>query len=125
VSGALLVIAACSGGPEYAVLDRFFSASRLRDLTALQRVATVVLEPRRQGTVLAFQITRISAGSAGQDDVLVLADVHTPDGAIEKRPLVATLRRSGSLWMVVDVRDPATSATLATPLPPGGGETRN
>jgi len=46
---ALVALSACSGAREHALLDQFFSASRLRDLTALQNVATVVFEPREQG----------------------------------------------------------------------------
>ncbi len=57
---ALLIAACARYGPEQTLLDQFFSASRLRDKTALQAFATVPFEPHVQGTVTTFTIVRVS-----------------------------------------------------------------
>jgi len=60
VSLSTLTVAACSGGSEQPVLNQFFSASRLRDKTALQSFARVAFEPRLQGTINRFVITSVT-----------------------------------------------------------------
>ena len=107
---SVLVLAAsclsgCSGAREHALLDRFFNASRLRDLTALRNVATVVFEPRDQGTVLSFDITSIER-RGNDEDVGVAAVVRTPAGEVVQRNLRVTI--SGGF---------VTSAALAPPRP--------
>jgi hypothetical protein len=47
---------ACSNGAERVALERFFEASRLRDLTALHSISTVVFEPLADGIVTRFTI---------------------------------------------------------------------
>lgn len=53
------VLAACSGGPETAILSHFFTAARLRDNTTLGSFATANFDPREQGIVTTFTITNI------------------------------------------------------------------
>ena len=53
---AAIVASAC-GRQERSVVDEFFTQSRLRDKTALQKIATVTFEPRTQGIVEQFDIT--------------------------------------------------------------------
>ena len=48
------------------LLDRFFVASRLRDLTALAPFATVVYEPKRDGTVVRFNVVGTAAERSRQ-----------------------------------------------------------
>ena len=43
---------------------QFFAASRLRDLTALRNVSTVVFEPASDGIVTSFEITGIVRATA-------------------------------------------------------------
>jgi hypothetical protein len=50
----------CSGASERVLLDQFFAASRLRDLTALARFATVVFEPRPDGIVTEFVVVSVT-----------------------------------------------------------------
>ncbi len=50
----------CADAPEYLLLERYFTASRLRDRTALARFATVVFEPHVNGTVSTFQILAVT-----------------------------------------------------------------
>ena len=53
-------VAGCSGGSEQSLVDQFFSASRLRDNTKLENLATVSFDPRTQGTVTTFTVDAIS-----------------------------------------------------------------
>lgn len=85
----------CSGARERALLDQFFAASRLRDLTALRTVSNVVFEPREQGTVLSFEIASVEEVSAGSEIVHVDAQVRRPDGQTVREILLVTI--SGGL----------------------------
>ena len=88
-----LTLIGCSAPAEQRLLTKFFAASRLRDLTALQNVSTVVFEPGINGVVTSFDITRVTAthGSDGHivskdlskdasKDVSISAPVRLPDG---------------------------------------------
>ena len=109
-------MAACTGGPERAVLDRFFQASRLRDLTALENVSTVIFEPRQDGTVLSYEITSIRQTAGDSEEVLVSAIVRLPSGTEQQRPLVVTLKRVKEQWMVAAVHV-STESTSPASLP--------
>lgn len=125
-----------SAPAEQPLLTRFFAASRLRDLTALQHVATVVFEPGVDGVVTSFDVTRVTAtqGSDGHvvskdvskavsKDVSISAPVRLPDGQTVLKSLVITLRRGlpGSDqnrwggWMITAIRDG--SGSPSTPRP--------
>jgi hypothetical protein len=56
LSVTLFLAAACSGGPEQSIVSQFFNASRLRDNTSLDNIATVVFDPQTQGTVTTFTV---------------------------------------------------------------------
>jgi hypothetical protein len=122
-----LTLSAC-GQSERPILERFFGASRLRDLTALQPVATIVFEPLQQGIVRTFEITGVSPerseGEAIVKDVTIEAPVALPDGQTVQKTLVVTLSRravrmapdvkdirggSSNLWIVTAVRDAGAS----------------
>jgi len=94
----------CSEARERALLDQFFSASRLRDLTALRGISSVVFEPREQGTVLRFEIESVEEVSAGSKIVRVNAQVRRPDGQTVREILLVTI--SGK--MVTGVAVPST-----------------
>ena len=81
----------CSNAREHALLDQFFAASRLRDLTALRNVSSVVFEPREEGTVLSFEIKSVEKVSAGSKLVRVDAQVRRPDGQIAREMLLVTI----------------------------------
>ena len=53
-----LTIAACGHPREQALVDQFFSASRVRDKTAAQTVSTVFFDPKDQGVVRDFTIKK-------------------------------------------------------------------
>ena len=83
--------AGCSNARERALLDQFFAASRLRDLTALRSISNVVFEPREQGTVLSFDIKGVEEVSAGSKLVRVEAQVRRPDGQTARETLLVTI----------------------------------
>ena len=45
----------CGPRPEEPLLGEFFNASRLRDRTALQKIATTIFDPARDGIVTGFE----------------------------------------------------------------------
>jgi hypothetical protein len=118
---AALTLLGCSVPPEQTILYDFFAASRLRDTTALSRFATIVFEPRQQGTVTTFDIQSVSAerpaGDMRAKDVVVIARVRVPEGGVvEKRLLVSLQKRPGGSedpaaptlyggWIVTGVTD--------------------
>lgn len=118
---AVLTLSAC-GKSEQPLLEQFFGASRLRDLTALRTVATVTFEPLQQGIVRTFEITGVSPerteGQTVAKDVTIEAPVVLPDGRTVQKTLVVTLQRGSGgdsrRWIVTGVRDAAASR----PAPP-------
>src|SRR5256885_612960 len=84
-------LAGCSGARERALLDQFFAASRLRDLTAVHNVATVVFEPREQGSVLSYDIRSIEDVTPDSKIVTLDANVRRPDGRIVRERLRVTI----------------------------------
>ncbi len=112
---ALAAFAACSGGAERAILDQFFTASRLRDFNALEKVSTVIFEPRQDGTVLSYDIEVIRETSRDSEEVLINATVHLPSGKTEQRPLLVSLRRLKDRWMVSSVKVSTESASPESP----------
>ena len=114
-------IPACAA-PEQALLERFFGASRLRDTTALESIATVIVEPLQQGIVRTFTMAGATderlEGAAAAKDITVDAVVALPDGRTVSKRLVVTLQRprgdGPARWVVTGVRDAAASP----PVPP-------
>jgi hypothetical protein len=101
---AALIAMSCARGSEQMVLEQFFQASRLRDRTALQQVATVMFEPLEQGTVTDFTITDVLAvneSPAGipAKQVTVRASVRLPAGGTATRKIVLVLERRDR-WIV-------------------------
>jgi hypothetical protein len=99
---------ACAGASEQPVVAQFFAASRLLDRTALANVATVVFDPRTDGTVTSFAIDAVSRerreGAVATKAVTVSARVRPPVGEPVVRTFVLTLREIEGRWMVVDFR---------------------
>jgi hypothetical protein len=115
VATLALLLAACAT-PEQALLEQFFSASRLRDTTALQSIATVVFEPHQQGIVRTFAIVAVGEterNGHAVKDVTVEAPVSLPDGRTVQKKLVVTMERGepAARWLVTGVRDVEASPT--------------
>jgi hypothetical protein len=114
VAAVQVLTLACSVPREQSVLDEFFGASRLRDLTALARISLVVLEPREVGTVGQFTIRSVSgierAALRGDDPVverslLALHDAVTLRGDEEMRALIGELETE-EVTLVTTLRAP-------------------
>jgi hypothetical protein len=110
VAGASLIallLVACSVRPEQVILDQFFSASRLRDRTALQHLSTVVFEPKDQGIVTAFDITGVTIENRGGErvskNVSLGAHVKLPNGQIVEKKLAVTMQYAAGRWTITGV----------------------
>jgi hypothetical protein len=122
---ATLSFAACSPRAEYPILSQFFAASRLRDLTALASLSTVVFEPTTDGIVTTFTITSVSPertdGGQITKEVMVDAPVRMPSGQTVQKTLRIELQRArpegvksnAERWIVTGFKDASPAA--ATP----------
>ena len=119
-----LTLLSCSAPAEQLLLTQFFTASRLRDLTALRNVATIVFEPGVDGVVTSFDVTRVATaqGSDGQvvsKEVSISAPVRLPDGRTVSKHFVITMQRGlpGSDqdrwggWLITAVNERSASAS--------------
>jgi len=102
-----LTLFGCTAAAEQRQLTQFFAASRLRDLTALSNVATVVFEPTVDGVVTSFEITGITGDSASKD-VAISAPVRLPDGRTVLKHFTVSIR--GGLITAISER-PASPST--------------
>lgn len=91
---------ACAGAAEQPIVERFFSASRLHDKTALNAIATVEIDPITQGAVTEFTILHIDR-EATNETVTIDATMHLPSGDFGKRRIVLTLRRDPDKKLIV------------------------
>jgi len=98
-------LAACAKhGAEQRLLEEFFSASRLRERTALEQLATVIFEPLQQGTVTTFTISdvidlEVPGGPGQSKQVIVQAPVRLPDGQTASRLIILVLQHRDR-WIV-------------------------
>lgn len=56
---ATMMVVGCSRPPEQQFLSQFFRASKARDNTTVGRMSAIEIDPRTQGSVEDFEITRI------------------------------------------------------------------
>ena len=108
--------AACRHRAEKALVDQFFSASRLGDKTAAQSVSTVFFDPKEQGLVRQFTIKGVTpeevSGGVASKNVTLNASVESPDGAQAQKTIFVTLQRKpGAAWMI-------TGVMVTVPAPP-------
>jgi hypothetical protein len=92
-------LGACGPRPEEPVLAEFFNASRLRDRTALQKIATTIFDPARDGIITGFKVRRVEAHDAGGrviEDVSISAPVKPIDGPTVEKQLVVTLEKDAT-----------------------------
>ena len=88
----MLAVSGCGPNTERTLLNRFFAASRLRDLTALGKIATVVFEPASDGIVTSFDITSVT-GRGSREEVLISAPVKMFDGRMMTKNFAVTIER--------------------------------
>jgi hypothetical protein len=112
----LAVLAACGHPAEKALVEKFFSASRLRDKAAAQAVSTVFFDPVDQGLVRQFTIKDVTpeevSGGVASKNVTLSASVESPDGVQSQKTIFVTMQRKpGAAWMI-------TGVMVAVPAPP-------
>lgn len=111
-------LAACGHASERALLDQFFSTSRLRDKTAAQSVATVFFDPKDHGLVRTFAITSVTpdeqSGGVTSKNVTIRASVESLAGVTSDKTIFVTMQRRGDAgWMITGV-----TVASAPSLPP-------
>ncbi len=108
-----VTLAGCSSSAEQTILNEFFAASRLRDKTALQNVATVSFEPNVRGIITSFAITKVTptvGDGVRSEDVSISAPVKLPGGQTLQKNFVITMQRApgegeGRRWVIMSIRD--------------------
>jgi hypothetical protein len=100
--------AACGHPAEKALVDQFFSASRLRDRTAAQSFATVFFDPKDQGVVRHFTVRSVSpeedSGGVVSKNVTIDAAVESLAGEKAEKTIFMTMqRRPNAAWMITGV----------------------
>ena len=105
---AMTALAACGHPAEKALLDQFFSASRLRDRTAAQSIATVFFDPKDQGLVRRFTIRNVApdqqSGGVVSKNVTIDASVESLAGVKADKTIFVTMqRRPNAAWMITGV----------------------
>ena len=125
---SLLAVAftSCSSPGEEPLLSQFFAASRLRDRTALQDLASVSFEPNVQGVITSFEVTHVASvveagGQSDSKDVSISAPVRLPDGQTLQKNFVVTMKRRRTAgdtnhwggWMITAIKD--ASGSPSTP----------
>ncbi|HWF85727.1 MAG TPA: hypothetical protein VG222_12805, partial [Vicinamibacterales bacterium] len=74
-------------------------------------MATVIFDPRTDGTVLRFDVERIAPEDHNEKRVTVSARVHLPNGDTVQKTLLVTMRRADravdkgttSQWIITKV----------------------
>ena len=104
----LVTLAACGHPAERALVDQFFSVSRLRDRTASQSIATVFFDPKDQGLVRAFTIKNVTpeeeSGGVVSKNVTLRASVESLDGVKAEKTIFVTMqRRPNAAWLITGV----------------------
>jgi hypothetical protein len=105
---AAALFAACGHPAERALVDRFFAASRLRDRTAAQSLATVFFDPKDEGLVREFAISNVTpeeeSGGVVSKNVTIRASVESLDGVKAEKTIFMTMqRRVDAAWMITGV----------------------
>jgi hypothetical protein len=105
---ALVLLAGCGHPAERALVDQFFAASRLRDRTAAQSIATVFFDPKDEGLVREFTIRNVTpeeeSGGVASKNVTIRASVESLDGVKADKTIFVTMqRRPDAAWMITGV----------------------
>jgi hypothetical protein len=109
------------------VLLRFFRASRLYDVAAIEKVALVAFNPVTDGIVQDFVVAGVKASEATRE-VTIDAQVRRAAGVVAgfSRPLtvterlVVTMERRDGRWLITGITRPPASQTspAASSAPP-------
>jgi hypothetical protein len=99
-AAALAGIACGVLSPEEQLLTDFFEASRVYDVSVMSRLSAVPLNPRTDGIVDSFEITRVDRAADGTEQVMVSAKVRSFAGQVGSRQLEFTLARRDGRWFI-------------------------
>ena len=113
VAALAVALVGCGVPQERSVLEQFFAAARLRDNTALSRIATTTFEPLESGIVVDFEIQAITVESANRKEVAIRAPVRLRDGRVVEKRLTVLLQRgaigtdadSARRWIVIEIKE--------------------
>ena len=111
-------LVACGHASEKALVDQFFSKSRLRDRTGVQSLATVFFDPKDQGLVREYTITNVTpeerSGGLTSKNVTLHATLESLAGVTSDKTIFITMqRRADAGWMITGV-----TVASAAPSPP-------
>ena len=90
--------------PEEQLLTDFFEASRVYDTAVMARLSAVPLNPRTDGIVDSFNISRVDRSDDQMARVTVAANVRAFDGRVRPRQFVFTVTRRDGHWFIQDWR---------------------
>jgi hypothetical protein len=111
-----LTLVGCGPAKERVLLDQFFAASRLRDLTALRKFSTVVFEPASDGIVTSFEIVgAVDRGAARE--LMIVAPVKMFDGRMVTKRFAVTMA-GGLVTAISEPPAPGPVAGSASPSTP-------
>jgi hypothetical protein len=108
----------CAPRAEEPILAAFFHASRLRDRTALQKLATASFDPAVEGIITSFVITGVAVrndGGGPRKDVAIAAPVKLMTGRVVQKHLVVTIQQHDGAWLVTAVTEQPASAPSTPP----------
>jgi len=94
---------------EEQVLLRFFEASRVYDMAAVEKVATLAFNPVTDGIVQDFVVSAVDA-AADRRTVTVDAQVRRRGGTTAER-LIVTMERRAGRWLITGFTRPRASQT--------------
>ncbi|MGB7218808.1 MAG: hypothetical protein WBD07_08360 [Vicinamibacterales bacterium] len=103
LAALVLALAGCAPKPEEPLLTEFFAKSQARDTRGLQRIATVVFDPRTNGVVTSFSVESVAllpprplGGDAQMlsKNVTIAARVQLPSGDNVRKTLVVRLQQA-------------------------------
>jgi hypothetical protein len=126
LAALVLALVGCGPRPEEPLLTEFFAKSEARDTGGLQRIATILFDPRTDGTVSSFSIQSVTPLmhrplTGGADlltkDVTISARVQLPSGDKVRKTLVVKLQQAvprggqevADQWIVTAVQGAAAS----------------
>ena len=90
--------------PEEQLLTDFFEASRVYDTAVMARLSAVPLNPRTDGIVDSFAISRVARSDNQMERVTVTANVRAFDGRVRPRQFVFTVTRRDGHWFIQEWR---------------------
>ena len=110
----LLLLLAGAGcvwpSPERQLLQEFFEACRAYDTTVLARLGAAPCNPRTDGVVQGFEITRVDRAPDTRS-LTIHAQIRSFEGELSERSIAVALAREDGRWKVSELRPLPASQT--------------